>query len=177
MESKWFNRIRAVLAWAGTFCGVACIALFSGKPAPTEAQAELPGDLPVYAGALAEGWQDWSWADHDLAYPLAKYRNRPTLRMYPAQFRGVFLHHDSFASKDYRAVTFVISGGKEGGQKIHLSLTDADSNNKFGTTIDVAKYAAGGKIPAGKFVTVTIPLKDLNAPGALLRPVLSGRAR
>ena len=38
---------------------------------------------------IPAGWQDWSWAKHELASREYLYRERPAIRMDPAGFAGV----------------------------------------------------------------------------------------
>lgn len=185
--------IRKVTAWACALAGLAFLGLFAGRLPGVEgssrsAYAERQGkqpprgaesstskkeekddmdqaeeDFPIFVGALAAGWQDWSWATHQIPSPDVTYEGKPAIRMEPSGWKGLYLHHDSFLTRGYQALSFAVHGGSKGGQK--LAVCALDSRNQFGVKVDVAPFCPGGKLPAGAFAVCRIPLEKLQASG------------
>ena len=154
-----------ILVWLGVLIGITAIALFSGNslhPRNAEAGGFLPEeDMLLYVSGLESGWQDWSWATHTLVDSSQKLGSNPSLSFQPTQYKGVFLHHDSFSTVGYKALVFWIQGGKQGGQKIGVCAVDA--NKRFGPKVEVSAYLVGKTIPSGKFGLCYIPLEKLQA--------------
>ncbi|MCS6775577.1 MAG: glycoside hydrolase family 44 protein [Chloroherpetonaceae bacterium] len=161
------NGIRGVLAWGGALCGLLLIALLSRQTplqavaAETEAAQE---DLIIFQEKLAPGWQDWSWTNRMLGFTGVRLGKLPSIMMVPEGWKGLFLHHPTFSTRGYRALTFWIHGGTTGGQR--LNVCAVGPNNQFGKPVPVSDFLIGRTIPAGKFTLCTIPLERLNAANA-----------
>ncbi|HEY1016688.1 MAG TPA: glycoside hydrolase family 44 protein, partial [Herpetosiphonaceae bacterium] len=123
---------------------VALLALPPGAGSPPAAAQQAP-DRPIYADALAAGWESWSWdttvnpangtPTHAGAASLAATHN--------AAWAGLYLHSaDPLISADYAALRFWVHGGG-GGQRLNLAAADANDNNEFGPSVAVGPLAAG----------------------------------
>jgi hypothetical protein len=143
--------------------GLLGLALYS-KPAVTAAPAltvTLAADVPIYSGRLADGWQDWSWAKHNLQSADVNHQGHVAIRMDADKFTGVYLHTDGLNTRGYKALWVWVHGGSSGGQQIDVAAADTGKN--FGPRVELGASADGGKIPAGKWTLAIIPLKSLNA--------------
>jgi len=119
------------------------------------------GDVKIYDGGLAAGWQDWSWAKRDMASREVMWHDRPTLRIDPAGYQGVYLHTEPLYTRGYSALWLWVHGGAAGGQRINVCAVD--SNKKFLPAVDLGKCASAGRIPAGRWNLAIVPLRRLTA--------------
>jgi hypothetical protein len=114
---------------------------------------ELPQPLVVYDDELKNGFQNWSWAKAQLAVPIG---NGKPIRVEGEPWSALALHHEPFSTEGYSKLTFVINGGKDGGQTLMVkAMVD-------GKAIE-ANYAIQPK--AKTWAVVEVPLKDINAAG------------
>jgi hypothetical protein len=131
--------------------------------------AQTSGDVVVYNGALAPGWQNWSWASHELASVKPSYNGQPCIRMTPKGFAGVYFHHNGIRTQGLTALTFWIHGGSSGGQRISVSL--ADAGRQFGPKLDVGTRTGTKRIEPGKWQFVVVPLDPLKGVNTLITGV------
>lgn len=155
MNSDNANRVRFILSAFFIALGVITLAFWGGKPSRLSAQP-VNTDMIVYDGGLKGAWQDWSWAERNLSYQSVSYQGKPTAHLVPSEFKALYFHLPALSLKEFSALTFVVSGGGAGGQKLILCF--ADSQDKFGKKVDVSDYLPGKRIPAGSFLTATVPL-------------------
>lgn len=169
-------RMEGVRLGTSLLClGLTGLAVYSAVPHPQPASTlpslpriEAADDLPaapashaIYAGGLQTGWQDWSWAAHELNAPEVKWNNAPSLRFEPDGWKGVYLHHDPFDTTGYTTLTFWIHGGSTGQQ--NLAIATADVKGGFGEKVPLARFVVGGSILPNKWQYAVIPLTRLSA--------------
>jgi len=106
-------------------------------------------DQSVYSDKLDNGWQDWSWAK------VTKSGKTITVTAKKA-WEGLAFHHAPQKSSEFSAVTFKVSGGATGGQRLQLRAL-------VGKT--PLKEAFLPALAPGKWTTVTIPMKNLGLTG------------
>jgi hypothetical protein len=123
--------------------------------------APAAGDTLIYDGGLAKGWQDWSWAKRDVVCREQLFHDRPTLRMEPNGFQGVYLHADKVDTTGATSLWVWVHGGVSGGQKINVAAVDA--NKKFLPPVELGKSTTAGRIPAGRWSLAILPLTRLRA--------------
>jgi hypothetical protein len=126
--------------------------------APAIARA---ADLSVYDDGLEPGFEDWSWATHDLADASVVHSGSVAVSFQPDDWEALwFQHQGALSAVDYESCRFWIHGGSSGGQRIRFHLWSGGS-----PWVDVAlePYLPGGQLPAGSWVQVTIPMADLGA--------------
>ncbi len=163
-QSNTMTRIRSLIAWSGAIACLGYIGLSAGRSPQSEAvaQVSLPSeDFVAYNGGLGIGWADWSWAERNMSDTTVKFAGQPTIRMTPADWKGVFLHRDTFRTNGYKNLTFQIHGGTAGGQRINVCAVNAA--NQFLPAVAVNSYLVGQRLPAGRFAFCVVPLKDLRA--------------
>jgi hypothetical protein len=113
----------------------------------------LPQPLVVYDDELKNGFQSWSWAKIQLSVAVG---NGKPIRVEGEPWSALALHRDAFSTEGYSKLTFLINGGKEGGQSLMVKAM-AD-----GKLIE-ADYVIQPK--AKTWAAVEVPLKDINAAG------------
>jgi hypothetical protein len=109
----------------------------------------------IYADALANGFEDWSWGTHVQNNPAPVHGGNASIRFTPAGWAAVY-YVDPASTRDasaYESLTFWIHGGAAGGQNLSFALRAGSLSL---ATLDLAPYAAGG-IAAGTWHQVTIP--------------------
>ena len=123
----------------------------------TPASATVPagGGSVVYADKLENGWQSWSWAATDLA-SASPVRSGSAIRVAAGPWQALYLHHAPFSASAYTAVTFWVHGGSTGGQKLCVKALRSGVP-QAAVSLD--------PLPAGKWQSVTISLRDLGVAG------------
>jgi hypothetical protein len=115
--------------------------------------------LPIYDDALAAGWEDWSWAAHDLDNPAPVASGTASISFEPDGWEGLFLHS-----------TGPLGGGARPGPPPRRGAGGAGalliSIHLGGTTIGqtaLAPFVAGGAVPAGSWAEAVVPFAALGA--------------
>lgn len=123
------------------------------------------GQAPVLVYAdttLESGWEDWSWATHDLASTTHVFSGTTAIRFEPDNWEGLFFHATTtYTPETHDRVRFRLHGGAAGGQLLTAALQLGGSN--LGSA-PLSAYLPGGTLPAS-WVEVTIPLAAIGAPG------------
>ncbi|NJL28426.1 MAG: hypothetical protein HC897_11335 [Thermoanaerobaculia bacterium] len=113
---------------------------------------------------LEPGWQDWSWATHQLGSTTQVFSGTTSILFEPDAWEGLFFHSTTLRTPEtHDRLRFRLHGGAGGGQLITASLQLGGSN--LGSA-SLAAYLPGGTLPAGSWTTVTIPLSAIGAPGS-----------
>ncbi len=80
-------------------------------------------DLTVYDDALSSGFQDWSWATHDLANPSPVVLGSLSISMEPDAWSGLYFYTPTAIDvAEYSQVRFWIFGDDGGGQTLRITL-------------------------------------------------------
>ncbi len=102
----------------------------------------MAADLVVYDDFLRNGFEDWSWATHDLACSLPVAAGSHSISMEPDAWQGVFLHAGTpIDLAGYTGVRFQLHGGPDGGQLLRLYL-ELDGSFLAAATLDPAPARA-----------------------------------
>lgn len=120
--------------------------------------AEIPAEradspLIIYTGSLASGWQDWSWATHDLKATGPVHSGKFAIVMSPKANQGVYLHHDAVGTTGYGDLQFYIHGTAK------LNICVVDNALKFNAPVPVKDYEK--PTPMAGWSQVRIPLAKL----------------
>lgn len=154
----------AILVLSVLFIGTALGRLERLAAKPKDAATAAPpaaSDIPIYAGGLAAGWQDWSWARHDLNSRARLHNGRTVVRMDPEGFQGVYFHADNLDTTGLTSLWVWVHGGISGGQRITVCAVDAAK--KFLPAVDLAASTSSGKIPSGYWTLAIVSLGRLQA--------------
>jgi hypothetical protein len=160
------TRPRAKWDWLRLLTLGLCIALtwpavrYVGAGQATRPQTTA-SDAVIYSGGLTAGWQDWSWAGRNLRCTEVTLYDRPTLKMEPAEFRGLYLHRDGLDTTGFQYLSLWVNGGRTGGQRIAVCAVDA--KRAFGPKADMASFTVSKRIPARQWTAIMIPLRRLKA--------------
>jgi alpha-N-arabinofuranosidase len=150
-----FVRLRCALSllpvWLTLIC---CLVL------PTVARAQT--DQSVYADALVNGWQNWSWATVNLSNTAPVQSGTDSISVSAGPYQALYLHEAAFDSTPYTALVFWINGGSTGGQLLQVQAT---LNGAAQTVVTMPALAVNS------WQQVTIPLSSL---GVQNQPDLDG---
>lgn len=131
---------RALAAFAGIALAVSC----------------AHADLVVYDDALANGFQDWSWAERDLANTTPVYAGARSIRFEADGWAGLYFSRNGAVLNvaAYGALSLRLHGGGGSGQALRLRVQNGAS-----TLADLAAdpYIVGGGITAGSWRELRIP--------------------
>lgn len=116
-------------------------------------------DTVVYDDSLAPGFDNWSWAVHDLAATSQVHIGTVAVSFEPDNWSALWFKHDS--AIDAAAVAscrFWLHGGGSGSQLLRFHVW-------YGTTAladtSLAPYLPPGGLPATGWTEVVIPFSDL----------------
>ena len=68
--------------------------------------ARAQSDQTVYAEALANGWQNWSWATVNLSNTQPVQAGNDSISVSATAYQALYLHHDAFDSSLYSNLVF-----------------------------------------------------------------------
>jgi alpha-N-arabinofuranosidase len=123
---------------------------------PSEVQpvaaAPLDHDQVVYRDALQNGWQDYGWATISYRNTHPVHSGTSSISVKPARGQAVYIHHSAFDSGPYRAISFWISGGAAGGQRLRVQAL-------LGGKAQKPVFLAA--LPRNSWRQVTVPLASL----------------
>jgi len=128
---------------------IACVAL-AGCLAAGVARAQ--SSQAVYADALVNGWQNWSWASVNPANGAPVQAGSRSIAVSAGPWQALYLHQSAFDSTIYNSLVFWINGGASGGQQLQVQAT---LNGNAQTVVTLAP------LPANTWQQVTIPLAFL----------------
>ena len=73
-------------------------------------------DQTIYADALTNAWEDWSWATVSLTATSPVYSGTHAIRVTPGAWEALRLNHAAMDTTGYSNLMFRIHGGATGGQ-------------------------------------------------------------
>jgi alpha-L-arabinofuranosidase len=88
---------------------------------PPVARAQT--DQSVYADALVNRWQNWSWATVNLSNTTPVQSDSDSIGVSAGPYQALYLHQTAFDSTPYTALVFWINGGSSGGQLLQVQAT------------------------------------------------------
>jgi hypothetical protein len=116
--------MRSFLA-ISTLFAASFIASAAFAQAPPSAPAPEPPakEMPVYDTALADGWQNWSWAKAELSVTLNGSARKP-IKVEAGPWQALYLHHDAFSTAGLSKLSLLIQGSAPDGQVRIFALAD-----------------------------------------------------
>jgi hypothetical protein len=121
-------------------------------PAPAQ-------DLWLYDEALVSGFEDWSWAAHNLAATGDVHSPPNAIGWEADNWAGLFFHNNSgFDCADYLSLRLWVKGVGGGGQQIDLSIL---LDNSALATVDLDTYLPAGGISASQWREAVLPFAAL----------------
>jgi hypothetical protein len=125
--------------------------------------AQAPGALAltytIYDDALGSGWQDWSWAQVNLAATAQVHSGSHSIAVTYDAWEGLYLHKAGVDTLGVTHLRFYIHGGGAGGQDLNVFMNlEVGGSPQNGPSIPVPSP------PANAWLEVQVPLSSLN-PG------------
>jgi hypothetical protein len=139
--------------------GILCIgAALAQTPAavPAVEPPAAASEKVIYDKALAEGWQNWSWAKTTLSAELGGSARKP-IRVEASPWSALYLHHDPFSTQGWTKLAFLIQGSAAGGEVRAFALVDG----KVASDGYLVKFGNAG------WTQVEIPLVTLGVENKL----------
>lgn len=115
------------------------------------ASAQLP--LLVYTDSLVNGFEDWSWAPHNLDNSAPVHAGNRSISVTAANWQAISFHHSEFDTATYSDFRFWAHGGTGGGQRLQVY---AEYGSSSGPT-----YVLPTALPANTWQQFTITLSTL----------------
>ncbi len=122
-----------------------------------QAPAALALTRAIYDDALAPGWQDWSWAQVNLAATNYRHSGSHSIAVTYGAWEGLYLHKAGVDTLGTTHLQFFTHGGGVGGQQLNVFFNlDAGGTPQNGPAIAVPPPAANS------WTEVLAPLSSLN---------------
>ncbi|HEV7606642.1 MAG TPA: hypothetical protein VGO61_04860 [Steroidobacteraceae bacterium] len=102
MKQNFFARLSCVLVALIPVLGFAQAADEAVKP------------MTVYDTALADGWQNWSWAKAELSVELKGSARKP-IKVEAGPWQALYLHHEAFNTTGLKKLSLLIQGSAPDG--------------------------------------------------------------
>ena len=137
------------------YFGALVLATLKGQDVPIPPRLTITSDKSVYDGKLEHEFQSWSSAKVDLL-SLPAHSGKHSIQVDTAAGQQLQLGTVPFDGQPYRAISFWIQGGKEGGQRLEMTANIMDAGQK-----SVPLPA----LKAGEWVRVEVPFDSLGIAG------------
>jgi len=134
------------------------------------ASVSLAQDLWVYDNALAGGFEDWSWAAHNLLATGDVHSPPSAISWEPDNWQGIYFHNGSgFDCADFLSLRFWVKGVGGGGQAVTVSvLLDTSAL----ATVDLDDYLPAGGISSGQWREAVLPFPALGLTACSFNEVI-----
>jgi Glycoside Hydrolase Family 113 len=125
-------------------------------------EPDLSQKLDILSEGLDPGWEDQSWgAERDIAASDEFFHGTQSLRVKLDPDGAVSLGHPPFSSAPYYFLEFYIRGSSGDEPLLWVYGYDIDGKPLLRTPVNDQRYIDAGKIKAGKWSRVFIPLADM----------------
>ena len=85
-----------------------------------EVKVNAQANLPIYTDNLVNGFQDWSWAPHNLFNTSPVHSGADSISVSATNWQAISFHHADFDTSPYTNFTFWAHGGTNGGQLLQV---------------------------------------------------------
>ncbi|MEP7075714.1 MAG: glycoside hydrolase family 44 protein [Acidobacteriota bacterium] len=114
-------------------------------------------DQAVYTDSLQNSWDNWSWAQTNLASTASIHTGTASISVTSTDtFQAAYFHHAVFSTANFTQLSFWINGGSTGGQHVQVQATIGG----------VAQTAVPLTLAANSWQQITIPLSWLGINSA-----------
>ncbi len=122
------------------------------QPEPVVAAGGV--DQIIYDDALQNGWQDYGWATINYHNADPTHAGKASISVKEAAWQGLSIHHTNMETTPYTALSFWISGGAAGGQRLQVQGLLSGKAQKAYALAPLLK---------NQWRRITIPLSSLGA--------------
>jgi hypothetical protein len=140
----------------------------TGSHAPRPVPEPNPNQkMEIFSEGLAAGWEDRSWgAEKDFAASDESYHGSRSVRVRLDPSGAVSVWHPGFDSSPYYFLEFYVRCSEGAEPLLWAYFSDQDGNPLLKIPVNDPRYIEGGRIRAGWWDRVFIPLTDMGAAGA-----------
>ena len=115
--------MRSLLTFMTSIAMVLFAAEVLAQTPEAAAASASPKEMLVYDTALADGWQNWSWAKADLSVELSGSARKP-IRVTAGPWQALYLHHEPFITTGLKKLSLLIQGSAPEGEVRVFALAD-----------------------------------------------------
>jgi hypothetical protein len=115
--------MRSLLTFMTSIAMVLFAAEVHAQTPDAAAASAAPKEMLVYDTALADGWQNWSWAKADLSVELSGSARKP-IRVTAGPWQALYLHHEPFNTTGLKKLSLLIQGSAPDGEVRVFALAD-----------------------------------------------------
>ena len=123
-------------------------------------RANAQASLPIYTDYMVNGFQDWGWANRNLANPSPTHSGADSISVTTAVGTALSFEHSDFNVTPYGTLVFWANGGSTGGQRLEVTL----QYGPYGAFIGPA-YEVLPALPFNLWQKYSIPLGSLEVAG------------
>ncbi len=124
-------------------------------------EGQAIGSQLIYDDHLAQGWENWSWAEVDLGATAPVHSGTASIAVTFDAWEGLYLHNASVNTLGMTDLRFFVHGGSSGGQHLNVFMNlDVNGSAENGPPIPVPPP------PANAWSEVLVPLSELNPTNA-----------
>ncbi|MGH2515143.1 MAG: Ig-like domain-containing protein, partial [Ktedonobacterales bacterium] len=117
-----------------------------------------PRDVVIFAGTLAQGWQDRSWGAHTVASASIKHDGQPVITMQVVNWDGLRFVGDAHDAAGLRYVQCWVLATQGSAQLLNLTLLTPDGETG---SVALGSFTQGDGITAGTWRLARVPLDAL----------------
>ena len=115
--------MRSLLTFMTSIAMVLFAAEVLAQTPEAAAASAAPKEMLVYDTALADGWQNWSWAKTELSVELSGSARKP-IRVTAGPWQALYLHHEPFNTAGLTKLSLLIQGSAPEGEVRVFALAD-----------------------------------------------------
>ncbi len=130
-----------------------------------------PNDIVIYSnGKLGDGWQDWSWAHHQLRSQAETFQSQPSMQITLDNWGAVYFHHGPLDLTNFGYLQFYVNGGSASDQKVYALFVN--QSGAYTPKTLIGPYTEGGGISSNTWKLTRIPLSALEVSKLTITGVL-----
>lgn len=95
--------------------------------------------MPIYTDSLVNGFQDWSWATHNLTNTSPVHSGTKSISVTASAWQALSFWHPDINAAAFTNVSFWINGGSAGGQRLQFY---AESGTNSGPAFQLPKLTS-----------------------------------
>ncbi len=133
------------------FCSIILLGSYS---------ARAQSNQTIYADALQNGWDNWSWAQVNLNNANPAHGGTASASVNAAAYQAFYLHHATFSTSNFTSLSFWIHGGANGGQLLQVQAT---SGGNAQTAVNLQPLTAN----SWQQITIQLSALGLNSSSAM----------
>src|SRR6187551_975730 len=115
--------MRSLLTFMTSIAMVLFAAEILAQTPEAAAASTAPKEMLVYDTALADGWENWSWAKADLSVELSGSARKP-IRVTAGPWQALYLHREAFSTAGMTKLSLLIQGSAPDGDVRIFALID-----------------------------------------------------